>query len=147
MALSLDSPPCPSPSWPSRTFIERLVGEECSHETGVQSKRRRGEKGLHEGVETMHKIALGRGVVPEEGEAEKGGAVKVRKRPARIVVPEFFPGFDRFCDGGGRLEEKAIEVEGRDYCLASKKGKREVMEDGYGVLVDIQGDPQQVLLF
>lgn len=145
MALSLNSPPCPSPSWASRSFIDRLgeclVAEECSHETGFPSKRRRGEKGLHESTDIMQKISLGCGV-QEEGEVKKG-SVKVRKRPARIVVPEFCPGFDQFCERGGRLEEKEIEEEGRDYCLASKKGKREVMEDGYGVMVDIQGDPQQ----
>lgn len=149
MALNLDSPPCPSPaSWPSRTFIEPLVGEECSHETGVQSKRRRGEKTLHESVDTMQKmIDLGCGVLSGEEEPKKGGSsLKMRKRPARIVVPEFFPGFDRFCEVGGRSEEKEIEVEGRDYCLASKKGKREVMEDGYEIMVDIHGDPHQVLL-
>ena len=149
MALSLNSPPCPSPSWASRSFIDRLgeclVAEECSHETGFPSKRRRGEKGLHESTDIMQKISLGCGV-QEEVEVKKG-SVKLRKRPARIVVPEFCPGFDQFCERGGRLEEKEIEEEGRDYCLASKKGKREVMEDGYGVMVDIQGDPQQVLLF
>jgi protein phosphatase 1L len=30
--------------------------------------------------------------------------------------------------------------------LASKKGRREVMEDGYGVMIDILGDAKQVMI-
>lgn len=151
MALSLNSPPCPSPSWSSRSFVDRLserfAAEECSHETGFPTKRRRGEQGLHESLDNMQKsISLVCGVQEEGCEVKKKGSVKLRKRPARIVVPEYCPGFDQFCEGRAKMEEKEIEDEGRDYCLISKKGKREVMEDGYGVIIDIQGDPQQVLL-
>ncbi|CAN1295001.1 Probable protein phosphatase 2C 77 [Linum perenne] len=33
------------------------------------------------------------------------------------------------------MESKEAEVHGKDFCLATKKGRREVMEDGYGVVV------------
>nr|GMD72779.1 probable protein phosphatase 2C 74 [Ipomoea batatas] len=36
-----------------------------------------------------------------------------------------------------------MEVEGRDYFVASKKGRREVMEDGHSVILDILGDSKQ----
>ncbi|KAK1257724.1 putative protein phosphatase 2C 2 [Acorus gramineus] len=37
-----------------------------------------------------------------------------------------------------------FEVEEREYCLASRKGSRLVMEDGYGVITNISGDPKQL---
>ncbi|KAL5571773.1 hypothetical protein UlMin_021370 [Ulmus minor] len=71
------------------------------------------------------------------------GGTKLKKRPARLVLPEYFPG-QEFCDQKGRkLEKKEFEVEGKEFCLAAKKGRRDVMEDGYGVLLDVMGDPKQ----
>ncbi|GMN56452.1 hypothetical protein TIFTF001_025564 [Ficus carica] len=76
--------------------------------------------------------------------AKKIGGIKLRKRPSRLVVPDFLPGDDQeFCEKTRRLEKKEFEVEGRDFFLAAKKGRREVMEDGHGVLLDIMGDPKQ----
>lgn len=69
------------------------------------------------------------------------GAIRLRKRPARLVVPEN-------CGNLGlksEMERNYFEIEGRDFILASKRGRREVMEDGYGVMVDILGDPKQVI--
>jgi len=67
----------------------------------------------------------------------------MRKRPAMIVIPE-----SSCCVGSGfRKEEEEVEVkelEGSGYCLASRRGKRHVMEDGYGVITDINGDSKQV---
>lgn len=67
---------------------------------------------------------------------------KVRKRPARIVVPQIDQnfGFDEVGLSAGEVE---FQVEGRDFCLASKKGGRKVMEDGYGVITDICGNSKQ----
>ncbi|XP_057496537.1 probable protein phosphatase 2C 74 [Actinidia eriantha] len=69
----------------------------------------------------------------------------VRKRPARLIVPDCLPvlDFGEQREKKRMEEEKEFEVEGRDYYLASKKGRREVMEDGYGVMLDILGDPKQ----
>ncbi|PON36147.1 Protein phosphatase [Parasponia andersonii] len=76
-------------------------------------------------------------------ESSKGGT-KLRKRPSRLVVPEYLAG-QEFCEKGRarKLENQEFEVEGRDFFLAAKKGRRETMEDGYGVLLDIMGDPTQ----
>lgn len=71
-------------------------------------------------------------------------APKLRKRPSRLVLPEFSPGLE-FCDKDRKLENKEyFEVEGRDFFLAGKQGRRVSMEDGHGILVDIKGDPKQV---
>lgn len=78
-------------------------------------------------------------------DCEAIGVIKLRKRPARLVVPEYLTG-QEFCQKGRtkKLEKQEFEVEGRDFFLAAKKGRREAMEDGYGVLLDIMGDPKQV---
>ncbi|KAM7508175.1 hypothetical protein LguiA_018628 [Lonicera macranthoides] len=68
---------------------------------------------------------------------------KMRKRPAvRLVVPEYSPILE-FLEMGKKMEKKEFEVEGNGFFLASKKGKRAVMEDGYGIVLDIFGDPKQ----
>lgn len=74
---------------------------------------------------------------------EKASANKLRKRPARLILPENFPVVELGCERLKKRENKEFEVEGRDYCLASKKGMRDVMEDSYGVTVDVAGDPKQ----
>ncbi|KAJ8618728.1 hypothetical protein MRB53_014914 [Persea americana] len=67
---------------------------------------------------------------------------KVRKRPARIVIPEAYEvlGFDEV---ERDLGEKEFQVQGRSFSLVSKKGGRKVMEDGYSVITDISGDSRQ----
>lgn len=72
----------------------------------------------------------------------KGSAMKVRKRPAKLVVPEFSASLELY-ENERKLERKEFEVEGRDFLLACKRGRREVMEDGYGFMLDIHGDPKQ----
>ncbi|KAI8537389.1 hypothetical protein RHMOL_Rhmol09G0019800 [Rhododendron molle] len=71
----------------------------------------------------------------------------LRRRPARLTVPE--GGLSCF-DIGEMKKKKTernmnpeFELEGRDFYLASRKGRREIMEDGYGVMLDILGDPKQ----
>ncbi|KAG2714056.1 hypothetical protein I3760_03G008300 [Carya illinoinensis] len=71
------------------------------------------------------------------------GALKSRKRPAKLVVPAY-PEMESG-EMGRKLENKEFEVEGRNFVLASRKGRRMVMEDGYGVMLDILGDPKQAL--
>ncbi|KAK3426515.1 hypothetical protein EUGRSUZ_F02951 [Eucalyptus grandis] len=68
---------------------------------------------------------------------------ELRKRPARLILPENFPALELGCERLKKRENKEFEVEGRDYCLVSKKGRRDVMEDSYGVTVDVAGDPKQ----
>ncbi|XP_058090056.1 probable protein phosphatase 2C 74 [Magnolia sinica] len=76
----------------------------------------------------------------------KGGEVKVssnaRKRPARIIIPQCQPDFI-FDQVGLDLAEKECLVEGKDYYVASKRGRRMVMEDGYEVITNIHGDSKQ----
>ncbi|KAK9995154.1 hypothetical protein SO802_024857 [Lithocarpus litseifolius] len=81
------------------------------------------------------------GMVKLGGDNQQG-LLKLRKRPAKLVVPEHCA-VSEFGEMCRKLEHKEFEVEGRDFVLASKKGRRKVMEDGYGVVVDILGDPKQ----
>ncbi|KAF5741944.1 hypothetical protein HS088_TW10G00952 [Tripterygium wilfordii] len=74
---------------------------------------------------------------------DKATLIKSRKRPARLVLPETRPELDFGGMNNRELESREIEVEGRDFCLASKKGRRDVMEDGYSAIVDISGNPKQ----
>ncbi|XVF63436.1 hypothetical protein PTKIN_Ptkin09bG0087000 [Pterospermum kingtungense] len=68
--------------------------------------------------------------------------IKLKTRPTMLLVPEYCSGLEIFPSSGLELN-KEFEIEGRDFCLASKKGKREIMEDNYGFMVDILGDPKQ----
>lgn len=71
----------------------------------------------------------------------------IRKRPSKIVIPKSFVSLEfGEAEKEKDLGEKEVEVEENEYCLASKKGKRHVMEDGYGVITNIHGDSKQVLL-
>ncbi|KAL5843268.1 hypothetical protein ACOSQ4_009226 [Xanthoceras sorbifolium] len=76
-----------------------------------------------------------------------GGAIKLRKRPAKLVLPEICASSLELChDQMGKnckLEKKEFEIQGRDFVMACKRGSRQVMEDGYGFMVDILGDPKQ----
>lgn len=71
-------------------------------------------------------------------------ALKPRKRPSMLVVPAY-SGEIEFGEMGRKLANKEFQVEGRNFSLASKKGRRtSVMEDGHGVMLDILGDSKQV---
>nr|GMD68769.1 probable protein phosphatase 2C 74 [Ipomoea batatas] len=87
---------------------------------------------------------------PNEGYRQKPrvAAAISRKRPALLQVPVYSPESDfavlarnRFGDNNNNRSE--MDVEGRDYFVASKKGRREVMEDGHSVILDILGDSKQ----
>lgn len=70
-------------------------------------------------------------------------STRSRKRPAQLILPGFCPALD-FGEAEKKLDRKEFQVEGKGFALASKKGKREVMEDGHGVMLDISGNPKQV---
>ncbi|XP_020518950.1 probable protein phosphatase 2C 74 isoform X1 [Amborella trichopoda] len=69
-----------------------------------------------------------------------------KRRPARLLIPE-----QSVLRGGERdwkhekVREKDVEVEGCGFGLVSRKGRRQVLEDGYKVICNIFGDPKQAL--
>ena len=71
-------------------------------------------------------------------------SIMSRKRPAQLILPPTECPSSDFAQMGRKLERKELHVEGRCFSLASKKGRREVMEDGHGVMLDISGNPKQV---
>lgn len=70
-------------------------------------------------------------------------AIKSRKRPAMLVLPEHSPE-KVFSLEKKKIEDFEIAIQGREYSLLSKKGRRETMEDRYKVITDISGDSNQV---
>ncbi|KAK4341195.1 hypothetical protein RND71_039696 [Anisodus tanguticus] len=69
-----------------------------------------------------------------------------RKRPAKLMVPSFIPCLD-FGEVGKKFDTAEFETEGRNYSVASRKGRRQVMEDSQGAMLDILGDPKQAFFF
>ncbi|KNA13321.1 hypothetical protein SOVF_115970 [Spinacia oleracea] len=65
-----------------------------------------------------------------------------RKRPAMLVLPEFSPE-KVFYSEKRKIENVEVAFQGREYCVLSKKGRRENMEDRYKVITDIAGDSNQ----
>ncbi|KAL6905488.1 hypothetical protein ACP4OV_003089 [Aristida adscensionis] len=78
------------------------------------------------------------------GEAAAGGGEekkKARGRPPRLVIPPPVAraaGTDPFGAAADRETDVAteVEVQGEGFCLASRRGVRHAMEDGYGVVTD-----------
>ncbi|XP_059631010.1 probable protein phosphatase 2C 2 [Cornus florida] len=141
---SSSSPPIPLPlPLPALSPLKWLSADHQVPENNTSSRVLESEDQYPQGNSNFGVLKT-KGV-PDNSPPEKViGLNKLRKRPARLVVPALHhPGGD-FGEGNKKLDDKEyFEVEGRDYCLASKKGKREVMEDGYGVMLDILGDPKQ----
>ncbi|TXG53480.1 hypothetical protein EZV62_022649 [Acer yangbiense] len=74
------------------------------------------------------------------------GSIKLRKRPARLVLPDICAASLELGDEIGKnikLEKKEFEIQGKYFVLACKRGSRQVMEDGYGFMVDVLGNPKQ----
>ncbi|RLN28456.1 putative protein phosphatase 2C 77 [Panicum miliaceum] len=76
-------------------------------------------------------------------------AKEARGRPPRLAIPPpvaCAPGVDPFGAAADRETELAmeLEVQGEGFCLASRRGVRHAMEDGYGVITDhaIEGGSQ-----
>ena len=75
-------------------------------------------------------------------------------RPPRLAIPPpvaCAPGVDPFGAAADRETDVAteLEVQGEGFCLASRRGVRHAMEDGYGVIADhvTQGGSQLVSTF
>lgn len=88
------------------------------------------------------------GSSPPSWQSSKGAvivqpSVLSRKRPAQLILPS--PAQLEFTQQRlGREPEVHVELGIRGYySLASKKGRREFMEDGHGVMLDISGNPKQ----
>lgn len=83
---------------------------------------------------------------------DQGGQRKVMKRrPSRLLIPEpcSAAGSGFACDHEKEMmkNNNEFEVEGKGYSLAWRKGQNKyVMEDGYGVIADINDDPTQVII-
>ncbi|KAF8726392.1 hypothetical protein HU200_019856 [Digitaria exilis] len=83
----------------------------------------------------------------QQKDGERGGAEKTtakaaaRGRPPRLAIPPpvaCAPGVDPFGAAAERETDVAteVEVQGEGFCLASSRGVRHAMEDGYGVIID-----------
>ncbi|KAJ6291677.1 hypothetical protein OIU76_023709 [Salix suchowensis] len=124
-------------------------GEEIMQES-TMAHHETYQKGLHDKSSRSDSDVLKRKFGPDsvriikvrEGDQNKGagGAPDLMKnRPGRLVVPPYCPQVE-FAQVDRKLENKQFEVQGRYFSLVSRKGRREVMEDGYGVMIDILGD-------
>lgn len=97
--------------------------------------------------------AFKRNCTDQEQRAPATSTKAARGRPPRLVIPAAAPvavargGVDPF---GGRETDVATETEvkGEGFCLASRRGVRHAMEDGYGVITrhKIEGGSQLVNL-
>ncbi|GAV59377.1 PP2C domain-containing protein [Cephalotus follicularis] len=114
------------------TFEKEIMQEDSHHQKGSQHDDH--SESMDQGLEYSLEMAK---------VEDAKGPIKLRKRPSRLVMPQYSPTSDFKAILEKKLENKEIEIEGRDFFFASKKGRREVMEDGYGVMVDILGDPKQ----
>ncbi|KAJ6348742.1 hypothetical protein OIU77_006338 [Salix suchowensis] len=125
-------------------------GEEIMQESTMAHHDQAYQKGLHDKSSRSDSDVLKRKFGPDsvriikvrEGDQSKGagGAPDLMKnRPGRLVVPPYCPQVE-FAQVDRKLENKQFEVQGRYFSLVSRKGRREVMEDGYGVMIDILGD-------
>ncbi|KAL9245154.1 hypothetical protein vseg_018836 [Gypsophila vaccaria] len=68
---------------------------------------------------------------------------KFRRRPSKLLVPEFSPNHMEFSAEKRRVEKVEFEVQGKGHCLVSKKGRREHLEDRFIVISDVFDDPNQ----
>ncbi|KAI3878929.1 hypothetical protein MKX03_037326 [Papaver bracteatum] len=119
----------------------------CKDQTGLVEKKETffrlndkypAEFSIH-GVENLMQEKLN--TEEKEEEAMKMNCNKpiLRKNKAlRLVIPEI-----SLREMRKEEYQNEFEIQGRDYCLASRRGKREIMEDGYGIIHDIMGDSKQ----
>lgn len=67
-----------------------------------------------------------------------------RKRPLRIeipVAPVIVPAGEKI-EAAERVDE--VEIEGEEYAVYCKRGRRGQMEDRYSAVVGLEGDSKQV---
>ncbi|KAL0555787.1 hypothetical protein IC582_004285 [Cucumis melo] len=151
MAISLYSPsssafpppppPPPSPiSWVTHMLLRTRNNPS---QQNAQPPNKTHEQPIDHSTTTLipHKMFM---EVPDSLTMAKplGASNKFRKRPAKLVLPEYCPG-PEFSKLRKKMEIQEFHVQGRDYCLATKKGRRETLEDAYGVMLDIFGDSKQ----
>ncbi|KAK9748961.1 hypothetical protein RND81_02G093100 [Saponaria officinalis] len=110
---------------PSYPWITKLMVHHSSHEHFRTCS-----------VSSEENVSLDRKIVQVEPS-------KLRKRPSKLLVPEFSPNHMEFSAEKRRVENVEIEVQGRGHCLVSKKGRREHLEDRFNVISDVFGDPNQ----
>lgn len=115
----------------------------CQEDNGSNNmvkEKHEDQKGVHEILQNSQEKS---GFAGDRGSAIN---IKLRMRPAKLSVPDCCPRLEFIEMGLKKLKEdkKEFEVEGRDFCLASKKGAgKEFMEDGHREMIDIMGDPKQ----
>ncbi|KAI3460721.1 hypothetical protein Pfo_017384 [Paulownia fortunei] len=147
MALLTAPPPTPSsPPWWLRHRPPPKQGEASSRKPDTSNKQETScndqqceEIGIHKFAQGSHDLHIPPIKKPAADEIKS-----TRKRPAQLVIPDSCPGLD-FVDRVKRkdsLNEFEV-IKGRDFFLARKKGRREVMEDRHAVILDISGDHKQ----
>lgn len=84
------------------------------------------------------------------GECLSVAAKKLRSRPAMLVIPQSSVVSLELSEVFCRKDEdlgKEMEVDGNGYWLASRRGTRHRMEDGYMVITNIHENSKQVFFF
>lgn len=169
-SLCLNSPlssPSPHPlSWVGQLFLQQGAAGSFVSDNSESRQENHNIKHSLESTQTLHddkssqenpcvldgkvmqeNVVMSEGPVSPPADSGKGG-IRLRKRPARLVVPDNYSNIglkNEMERNNNKLERTEFELEGRDFSLVSKKGRREAMEDAYGVMVDILGDPKQVI--
>ncbi|XP_074280160.1 putative protein phosphatase 2C 53 [Silene latifolia] len=115
----------PSCSWITKIMVDQLGGLHSAHGHHMISN-----------VIPEENVSLDRKQVCVE-------PIKLRRRPSKLLVPEFSPDHQEFSAEKRRAENVEVAVQGRGHCLVSKKGRREHIEDRFNVIPDISGDPNQ----
>ncbi|GMQ01995.1 hypothetical protein CsSME_00048429 [Camellia sinensis var. sinensis] len=145
IATSLTSPPPPPPS-SSWFFFEHAKN---SKNRGLGSTDNQEDDSVTNNIPQLQEENMFCEVEGKVGDVKavtttSSSTIRLKKRPGKLIVPEHYPSLE-FGDVDKKIDrsEEFEVVEGRDYYLASKKGKREVMEDRYGVLLNILGDRKQ----
>ncbi|KAG8378544.1 hypothetical protein BUALT_Bualt08G0148000 [Buddleja alternifolia] len=146
MALLIAPPPTPpSPPSPPWWLRHMPAKEESSCQLPEISNRSQGPSSNDKRRENLKFLQGGNDFSPIIKKPAAEDQLKLsRKRPARLVVPTCCAGLDLVENEKKMDYVKEFEViKGRDFVLASKKGRREVMEDRHAVVLDISGDPKQ----
>lgn len=146
MALSLYSPsssafPSPPISWVSHM----LLGNQATSENALPPNKTHDEPQDHNINNSLQNELLKEGSDSLTMANAFQAPNKLRKRPGKLVVPEYCPVLE-FTKLRKKMENQEFQVQGRHYCLATKKGRRETLEDAYGVMLDIFGDSKQVII-
>ncbi|KAI9091636.1 hypothetical protein K1719_028079 [Acacia pycnantha] len=81
---------------------------------------------------------------PSSSSTSPNGAVLKRKRPARLAIPVSSLSFGATATPSSSVVARdVLEVEGLEFSVYCKRGRREYMEDRYSAAVNLQGQPKQ----